>query len=365
MDTNKTGKFLQDLRKENNITQEQLGEQLGVTNKTISRWETGSYIPPVDILLRLSEIYNVTVNELLSGERLTTADYQKKAEENFVISLKDTSTAKKRSKIFSIILSVICALFFIGIGCFSAYGFAQLFGFQKEYVWEDLTYKKFGSGNDMFVRVTGLSAQGTTKEVIVIPETIEGLRVSSIGVSPLGGNVHEQNFKSKYLKKIYLANANIFCESNAFQDCTNLTQVIVIKVQEEDYLNLDGGFFVYNSSRTRCRTVPLYLYKEIYEIRSHRWAEWVFESGIYAVANVTYYYNYFGTPNGDCYWLDQVEAGDKIEYIPPEPIRSSNRYKFDGWYTEKECINKWDFASNVMPTTGELNLYAKWIENNN
>lgn len=46
MDTKKVGLFLKQLRKENNMTQEQLGEKIGVTNKTVSRWETGNYMPP-------------------------------------------------------------------------------------------------------------------------------------------------------------------------------------------------------------------------------------------------------------------------------------------------------------------------------
>lgn len=50
MDTKKVGAFLKKLRKENNMTQEQLGERIGVTNKTISRWETGNYMPPVECL---------------------------------------------------------------------------------------------------------------------------------------------------------------------------------------------------------------------------------------------------------------------------------------------------------------------------
>ena len=53
MDTIKIGRFLKELRKENKLTQEQLGEKLGVTNKTVSRWETGTYLPPVECLSML------------------------------------------------------------------------------------------------------------------------------------------------------------------------------------------------------------------------------------------------------------------------------------------------------------------------
>ena len=56
MDTKMIGSFLKELRKENNMTQEQLGERIGVTNKTVSRWETGNYMPPVESLILLSDI---------------------------------------------------------------------------------------------------------------------------------------------------------------------------------------------------------------------------------------------------------------------------------------------------------------------
>jgi len=67
MDTVKMGKFLAGLRKEQGLTQQQLAEELGVTDKTISRWETGAYLPPVDMLQLLAERYGITVDQLLNG----------------------------------------------------------------------------------------------------------------------------------------------------------------------------------------------------------------------------------------------------------------------------------------------------------
>lgn len=88
MDLQKIGTFLSELRKEQGITQEQLGEKLGVTNKTVSRWETGTYLPPADILIALSELYSLTINEILSGQRLDSEEYQKEAEKTLVEVLK-------------------------------------------------------------------------------------------------------------------------------------------------------------------------------------------------------------------------------------------------------------------------------------
>ena len=81
MDTIKIGNFLATLRKEQNLTQEALGEKLGVTNKTVSRWENGNYLPPVEMLQKLSKLYAVSINEILCGERIPEENYQAKAEE--------------------------------------------------------------------------------------------------------------------------------------------------------------------------------------------------------------------------------------------------------------------------------------------
>lgn len=71
MDQAKAGAFMAQLRKEAGWTQAQLGEKLGVTNKTVSRWENGNYMPDLDTCLQLSELFGITVNELLMGQRLS------------------------------------------------------------------------------------------------------------------------------------------------------------------------------------------------------------------------------------------------------------------------------------------------------
>ncbi|MBQ4580789.1 MAG: helix-turn-helix transcriptional regulator [Clostridia bacterium] len=91
MDMSKMGSFLQVLRKEQGLTQEQLGEKLHISGKTISRWETGTYMPPVEMLLALSELYGVSMNELVAGERLTPEELPVKAEENLTAVMKDNA----------------------------------------------------------------------------------------------------------------------------------------------------------------------------------------------------------------------------------------------------------------------------------
>ena len=69
MDQEKIGGFLKELRKEKNFTQEQLAEQFGVSRRTVSRWENGNNLPDLDILLEMSDFYEVDLRELLDGER--------------------------------------------------------------------------------------------------------------------------------------------------------------------------------------------------------------------------------------------------------------------------------------------------------
>lgn len=69
MDQQKIGAFLKKLRREKNLTQEQLAEQLNVSGRTVSRWETGSNMPDISILVELAEFYDVSIPEIIDGER--------------------------------------------------------------------------------------------------------------------------------------------------------------------------------------------------------------------------------------------------------------------------------------------------------
>ena len=100
MDMVKMGSFLAELRKENNLTQAELGEKLGVTNKTISRWETGNYMPPVEMLEELSNMYGMTINELLSGKKLSMEEYKEMAETNIKETLKASTFSLKEKQEF-------------------------------------------------------------------------------------------------------------------------------------------------------------------------------------------------------------------------------------------------------------------------
>ena len=84
MDQVKIGKFIASCRKEQGMTQAALAEKLGITDRAVSKWETGKSLPDSGIMLELCELLNINVNELLSGEKIMLEAYDKKAEENLV-----------------------------------------------------------------------------------------------------------------------------------------------------------------------------------------------------------------------------------------------------------------------------------------
>ena len=103
MDQSKTGKFIAQARRTKGLTQRQLAEQLAISDKTISKWECGKGLPEVSLMLPLCEILQITVNDLLSGEKVAEGDYQKKAEENMMDLIRENAENKER-----LTLSIIC-----------------------------------------------------------------------------------------------------------------------------------------------------------------------------------------------------------------------------------------------------------------
>ena len=96
MDQIKIGSFLRELRKEKGITQEQLAEKVSVSRRTVSRWETGSNLPDLDILIELSDYYEVDLRELLNGER-TCEKMDKELKETVLEVAEYSNTAKQHS----------------------------------------------------------------------------------------------------------------------------------------------------------------------------------------------------------------------------------------------------------------------------
>lgn len=99
MEQQKIGKFILELRKQRGFTQKELAEKIGVSDKTISKWECGNSIPDTTYLESLCKALEISVNELLSGQCLSEESYSKKAEENIMALMKENEINKRKSVI--------------------------------------------------------------------------------------------------------------------------------------------------------------------------------------------------------------------------------------------------------------------------
>ena len=121
MDQIKIGKFIAEERKAKKYTQRELADKLSISDKTISKWERGNGFPEVSLLLPLCNELEITINELLSGERLQAMDYKKKAEENMVNLVKEAQESKKKiimSAMVSVLVIVAAVPLFVVAGMF-------------------------------------------------------------------------------------------------------------------------------------------------------------------------------------------------------------------------------------------------------
>ncbi len=114
MDLNKIGKFISEERKKKNYTQKQLADILNVSDRTISKWECGKGFPEISLLQPLCEELGISVNELLSGERLDNEKYMKKAEQNMV-HLVEEKKENRIKLILILLMGIISIISFVTI----------------------------------------------------------------------------------------------------------------------------------------------------------------------------------------------------------------------------------------------------------
>lgn len=119
MEQIKIGKFIASCRKEQGMTQAVLAEKLGISDRAVSKWETGKSMPDSGIMLELCELLKINVNELLSGEHITMEDYNAKSEE-VILGLKSENEkyAKRllRSEAYIVVVGVVASLAMIIAG---------------------------------------------------------------------------------------------------------------------------------------------------------------------------------------------------------------------------------------------------------
>ena len=110
MDQIKIGRFIAECRKNNNLTQMQLAERLGITDRAVSKWENGRAMPDSSIMLELCRELKITVNDLLSGEVVTMENYNKEMENNLLEMVKAKEEADKRLLTMEIVTGVVCLI---------------------------------------------------------------------------------------------------------------------------------------------------------------------------------------------------------------------------------------------------------------
>lgn len=134
MDQEKIGKYIADMRKKQNMTQKQMADVIGVTDKAVSKWECGKSLPEISKIEPLCNVLKISVNELLSGEHIEESLYPEKAEENMLQLISKCEKNEKAGGSSNVItMSILAVLFCI------VYTIAINIGFERINRWIDIT----------------------------------------------------------------------------------------------------------------------------------------------------------------------------------------------------------------------------------
>lgn len=121
MNQEKIGKFIAERRKKQGLTQVQLAEKLNITDRAVSKWETGRAMPDSSIMLELCEILSISVNDLLCGEVVKVENYNKKLEENLLEITRQKQEADKRLLMVEIVIGIVCVAVMLVLCALAAY----------------------------------------------------------------------------------------------------------------------------------------------------------------------------------------------------------------------------------------------------
>ena len=117
----KIGKFIAERRKTVNLTQMQLAEKLNVTDRAVSKWETGKAMPDSSIMLELCSVLKISVNDLLTGEVVSMENYNKELENNLIEAIKQKELADKRLLTMEIAIGIPAMIILLGAFMLAAY----------------------------------------------------------------------------------------------------------------------------------------------------------------------------------------------------------------------------------------------------
>lgn len=232
-------------------------------------------------------------------------------------------------KIISIMFTIL--LLFVAAGTYGCY---------KKEVYGDLVCGI--RGGKTMIDIFGLSEEGKNKEIIIIPKVIDGYKVQLMGKATTFGIV-SPDFRSEKLKRLYFE-AEVNFQSLYFQETVNLEKIFILDANGDYLVSLEAKECFLNKTDAE-------ICKEYMNVRA---------------ANVAYFYNYENAPNDGYYWIDDLENGEKITYIPENPTREG--YLFGGWFKDEACTEVWDFEKDaiIKPAEGfyENKIFAKWNKKN-
>lgn len=115
MDQKKIGLFLKELRKEQNLTQEQLADKFNISSRSVSRWETGTNLPDLSILVELADFYDVDIREIIDGERKREMNKETKETLSKVAEYAEQNTIQLKKKMTDSCIGVMILLVFVTI----------------------------------------------------------------------------------------------------------------------------------------------------------------------------------------------------------------------------------------------------------
>ena len=220
-------------------------------------------------------------------------------------------------------------------GCSTA-----LYEYEKEEGF--FVYKKY-KGEDHVV-ITGFTELGNQQEVIVMPETIDGCKYNFFYNKGQGYGVDRfitQGFtKNDNLKKIYFEYEMYNNKWGAYDYRsiqTSFFSFFNVKIIVNN-VTARGAELLINQNELKLYSNYMFAYRSSGETKTYN-------RHYTQLANVEFMYNYEEAPNYGYYWIDDIEDGEKIEIIPPEPEREG--YTFAGWYCEPECEREWDFNTAI------------------
>ena len=119
MDQIKIGKFIAECRKKENLTQMQLAEKLNITDRAVSKWETGRAMPDSSIMLELCRLLKISVNDLLNGE-VIMSDYNQKHENALIEMMKQKEKADRTLLAFEIVIGMLSIIILLGFSLIAA-----------------------------------------------------------------------------------------------------------------------------------------------------------------------------------------------------------------------------------------------------